>query len=139
MLWSSAGTAVRTAEGPFLEGLAGPAAAAAADLVTPPSWFADLRAPDEQLTGILRAAHECQATGTTPARWITASRLDEARRLPNMTDWAGERVARTCGYASVVTFQQNFLASHDTPTSTGDISPPAEAGMLRPHSDAISA
>lgn len=270
VLWSVDGNAVRTAEGPVLEGLAGPAAVAAADLVVLPSWFADLRAPDEQLAGILHAAHEreatvaglclgafpvaaaglldgrsavthwravdrlrelapqvevhpealyldhgdiltsagtasaldaClhlvrsrlgvdaaakvarqlviaphrdggqaqyierpiptgaadddlqevlhwalqnldqplpvtelarrasmsprnftrrfrQATGTTPARWITASRLDEARRLLETTDWAVARIARTCGYTSVVTFRQNFLASYDTtPTS----------------------
>lgn len=270
VLWSADGRSVRTAEGPVLENLAGPEAAAAADMVVLPSWFPDLRAPDRQLLEILHAAHERESTvaglclgafpvaasglldgrsavthwrsvdrlselapqvqvqsealyldhgdiltsagtasaldaclhlvrsrlgadaanavarqlviaphrdggqaqyierpipaggsdddlqevlqwvlanldqplsvaelavqanmstrnftrrfrertGATPARWINARRLDEARRLLEITDWSVERIAHTCGYASVVTFRQNFLASYDTtPTS----------------------
>lgn len=55
-----------------------------------------------------------ETTGATPARWITARRLDEARRLLETTTWSVEKVARTCGYSSVVTFRQNFIADYGT-------------------------
>ncbi|NKX56621.1 GlxA family transcriptional regulator [Arthrobacter mobilis] len=59
-----------------------------------------------------------EATGTTPARWILARRLDEARRLLETTDWPVARIARTCGFGSAVGFRQNFAAAyHTTPTS----------------------
>ncbi|WP_010523632.1 GlxA family transcriptional regulator [Nesterenkonia sp. F] len=59
-----------------------------------------------------------QEMGTTPARWIMARRLEEAGRLLEATDWSVERVARTCGFASAVTFRQNFAARYSTtPTS----------------------
>lgn len=55
------------------------------------------------------------ATGTSPARWVQARRLDEARRLLEVTSWPVERVARICGFASVVTFRQAFVAAYATP------------------------
>ncbi|CAM3450604.1 GlxA family transcriptional regulator [Isoptericola cucumis] len=59
-----------------------------------------------------------QATGTTPARWVLTRRLDEARRLLETTTWPVSRVAGSCGFASVVTFRQNFVARFSTtPTS----------------------
>lgn len=59
-----------------------------------------------------------EVTGTTPARWILASRLDEARRLLETTTWTLERIATACGFASVVTFRQNFVAAYATTPSS---------------------
>ena len=59
-----------------------------------------------------------EAVGTTPARWISAQRLEEVRRLLETTSWSIERIARACGYGSVVTLRQNFVAAYSTtPTS----------------------
>ncbi|MEH0554009.1 GlxA family transcriptional regulator [Streptomyces sp. B21-101] len=59
-----------------------------------------------------------EATGTTPARWLLARRLDGSRGLLERTDWPIERVARSCGFGSAVTFRQNFVAKYGTtPTS----------------------
>lgn len=59
-----------------------------------------------------------EVTGTTPARWVLARRLDEARRLLEATSWPVDRVASACGFGSVVTFRQNFVAAYaTTPTS----------------------
>ncbi|KRB75895.1 AraC family transcriptional regulator [Nocardioides sp. Root190] len=69
-----------------------------------------------------------EVTGSTPARWVLARRLDEARRLLETTTWPIARVAETCGFRSVVTFRQNFSASYaTTPTSYRQrFSPPNE-------------
>lgn len=59
-----------------------------------------------------------EATGTTPARWVLARRLDEARRLLEVTTLSVARVAEACGFSSAVTFRQNFVATYaTTPTS----------------------
>lgn len=59
-----------------------------------------------------------EATGTPPARWIKQQRLDEVRRLLEATDWPVERIARSCGFGSVVTLRQNFAAAYaTTPTA----------------------
>lgn len=59
-----------------------------------------------------------EVTGATPARWVLARRLDEARRLLETTDWSMTRIAGECGFASAVTFRQNFVAAYaTTPTS----------------------
>lgn len=57
-------------------------------------------------------------TGMTPARWILAQRLNEARTLLETTDWSVDEVASACGFASTVTFRQNFTAAFaTTPTA----------------------
>lgn len=59
-----------------------------------------------------------EVTGTTPARWVLTQRLDEARRLLEATEWPVSRIAERCGFSSVVTFRQNFVAAYSTtPTS----------------------
>lgn len=59
-----------------------------------------------------------EVTGATPARWVMARRLDEARRLLETTDHPIGRIATACGFASAVTFRQNFTAAYSTtPTS----------------------
>ncbi len=59
-----------------------------------------------------------EVMGTSPARWVLARRLDETCRLLEGTDWSIERIARTCGFASAVTFRQNFVRRYSTtPTS----------------------
>ncbi|WP_197026021.1 GlxA family transcriptional regulator [Nocardioides sp. URHA0020] len=59
-----------------------------------------------------------EVIGSTPSRWIMARRLDEARRLLEATSWPINRVATACGFGSVVTFRQNFVAAYaTTPTS----------------------
>ncbi|HUG86664.1 MAG TPA: helix-turn-helix domain-containing protein [Euzebya sp.] len=46
------------------------------------------------------ARHFQQATGTTPHRWLTARRVDHARRLLETTDLPVDRVARSAGLGS---------------------------------------
>lgn len=59
-----------------------------------------------------------ETTGTTPARWVLARRLDRARGLLENTTWPIDRIARECGFGSAVTFRQNFVAAFaTTPTS----------------------
>lgn len=59
-----------------------------------------------------------EVTGTTPARWVLARRLDEARRLLETTTLSVARVAASTGFSSVVTFRQNFVTAYaTTPTS----------------------
>jgi transcriptional regulator GlxA family with amidase domain len=59
-----------------------------------------------------------EVTGTTPAHWVLARRLDEARRLLETTTWAVTRISAASGFSSVVTFRQNFVAAYaTTPTS----------------------
>ena len=59
-----------------------------------------------------------EATGTTPARWVLSRRLDEARRLLETTTWPITRIASACGFASAITFRQNFTSAFSTtPTS----------------------
>lgn len=56
-------------------------------------------------------------TGTTPAAWVTAQRLDESRRLLELTDHPIERIARDCGFGTAVTFRQRFsVAFRSTPS-----------------------
>lgn len=59
-----------------------------------------------------------EVTGTTPAAWVLSHRLDESRRLLEGTIWPIDRIARTCGFGSAVTFRQNFVSAYSTtPTS----------------------
>ncbi|UMG92373.1 helix-turn-helix domain-containing protein [Nocardioides sp. TF02-7] len=59
-----------------------------------------------------------EVTGTSPARWVLARRLDEARRLLESTTWPVARIAEACGFSSAVTFRQNFVSAYaTTPTS----------------------
>lgn len=53
-------------------------------------------------------------TGSSPAKWVLARRLDEARRLLETTDLSVSHVASACGFASPVTFRQNFVAAYGT-------------------------
>lgn len=80
---------------------------------------------DSQLTVETLAAHACmsrrsftrrfrEATGTTPARWVLAQRLDAARALLETTKLSIEHVAARCGFRSVVTFRQNFVSAFAT-------------------------
>ena len=59
-----------------------------------------------------------EVIGSTPARWILVSRLNEARRLLETTTWTLGRIATACGFASVVTFRQNFVAAYATTPSS---------------------
>ena len=54
------------------------------------------------------------ATGTTPAAWIRARRLDAARRLLETTDRSMDQVAADCGFGNAVTLRQNFAAAFST-------------------------
>lgn len=71
------------------------------------------------------AAHACmsrrsftrrfkETTGGTPGRWVTTRRLDAGRGLLETTTWTIERIAAECGFASAVTFRQNFVAEFAT-------------------------
>lgn len=54
------------------------------------------------------------ATGTTPAAWIRARRLDAARRLLETTDLSIDQVSADCGFGNAVTLRQNFAAAFST-------------------------
>ena len=56
-------------------------------------------------------------TGTTPARWVLARRLDEARSLLETTRWGVDRIALACGFGSAVTLRQNFVSAYATTPS----------------------
>lgn len=59
-----------------------------------------------------------QITGTTPGSWLNQNRLDHARTLLETTTDSIADIARACGFASPVTFRQNFTAAFSTtPTS----------------------
>ena len=55
-----------------------------------------------------------RTTGTTPARWVAEQRLGEGRVLLETTDWGIDDIASACGFASTVTFRQNFVAAFAT-------------------------
>ncbi|MEO7061334.1 MAG: helix-turn-helix domain-containing protein [Lapillicoccus sp.] len=59
-----------------------------------------------------------EVTGTTPARWVLARRLDEARTLLETTTWSMTRIASASGFQSVVTFRQNFISAYATTPSS---------------------
>jgi transcriptional regulator GlxA family with amidase domain len=54
------------------------------------------------------------ATGTTPAAWIRARRLDAARRLLETTDLSIDQISADCGFGNAVTLRQNFGAAFST-------------------------
>ncbi|MFW0786345.1 helix-turn-helix domain-containing protein [Gordonia sp. CPCC 206044] len=56
--------------------------------------------------------HFRDATGTTPAAWITQRRMDEARSLLETTDWGMDTIATACGLGSAVTLRQRFVAAY---------------------------
>jgi transcriptional regulator GlxA family with amidase domain len=58
-----------------------------------------------------------EVTGSTPARWVARRRLDAGRALLETTDRTVERIAAECGFASAVTFRQNFVAEFATTPS----------------------
>ncbi|WP_019204456.1 GlxA family transcriptional regulator [Tsukamurella sp. 1534] len=59
-----------------------------------------------------------ESAGVSPARWVLRRRLDESRRLLENTAWSIDRISRECGFASTVTFRQNFVRQYSTtPTS----------------------
>jgi transcriptional regulator GlxA family with amidase domain len=69
-----------------------------------------------------------EATGTSPARWVLARRLDESRRLLEATDWPVSRIAQACGFNSAVTFRQNFTAAYSTTPTAYRVRFAASAG-----------
>ncbi|NLE80096.1 MAG: helix-turn-helix domain-containing protein [Rhodococcus sp.] len=54
------------------------------------------------------------ATGTTPAVWVRERRLDEARRMLEVTDESVDKIAAECGFGSPVTLRQHFAAAFKT-------------------------
>lgn len=83
---------------------------------------------DQDLSVAQLAAHACmsrrtftrrfkEVTGSTPARWVTRRRLDAGRTLLETTSWTVERISAECGFASAVTFRQNFVAEFATTPS----------------------
>lgn len=84
---------------------------------------------DQRITVASMAAHArmsprnftrrfTEATGSSPARWLSGRRLDEARRLLERSSLPVGTVAAACGFNSVVTFRQRFADAYGTtPTS----------------------
>lgn len=59
-----------------------------------------------------------EGMGMSPAKWVLSRRLDESRKLLENTAWSIDRIARASGFASTVTFRQNFVRRYSTtPTS----------------------
>lgn len=59
-----------------------------------------------------------EVTGTTPGKWVTRKRLDHARNILESTHASITEISESCGFASPVTFRQNFTAAFSTtPTS----------------------
>ena len=59
-----------------------------------------------------------ETTGTSPAKWVNARRLDEARTLLETTSWSVAEISDACGFGNPVTFRQRFAAAYGTtPTS----------------------
>lgn len=59
-----------------------------------------------------------EATGTTPARWLSRQRVERARQLLECTDLDVELVARRCGFSTATTLRQHFRRElGTTPTS----------------------
>lgn len=58
------------------------------------------------------------STGTTPAAWIRAQRLDAARRMLETTATPIDEVAAACGFGSAVTMRQSFAAAYGTTPSS---------------------
>ena len=80
---------------------------------------------DQDLSVEVLASHACmsrrsftrrfrESTGATPARWVLTQRLDAARALLETTTWSIDRIAIECGFASAVTFRQNFVSTFAT-------------------------
>ena len=57
------------------------------------------------------------ATGATPAAWVKAQRLEQARRLLESTELAVDGVASQCGFGSPVTMRQAFTTALGTSPS----------------------
>lgn len=57
----------------------------------------------------LRAFHA--AVGSAPGAWVRRRRLDEARRLLELTDYPIEQIARKVGFGGAATLRQNFKAA----------------------------
>ncbi|WP_307358826.1 GlxA family transcriptional regulator [Microbacterium murale] len=73
------------------------------------------RAARMSLRSFIRAFKE--STGNTPAAWLRERRLDEARRLLELTDLGIDGIASRCGFASPVTLRQNFGVAYATTPS----------------------
>lgn len=58
------------------------------------------------------------STGTTPAAWLRAQRLDAARRMLETTDVPVDQIAAACGFGSPVTLRQAFSAAFGTSPSS---------------------
>ncbi|WP_101848275.1 GlxA family transcriptional regulator [Zhihengliuella sp. ISTPL4] len=52
------------------------------------------------------------STGATPAAWVRLRRLDEARRLLEVTDFSVDQIASECGFGSPTTFRQRFVDAY---------------------------
>lgn len=59
-----------------------------------------------------------ETTGLSPAAWVLSRRLDESRRVLERTPLPIDKVARECGFNSVVTFRQRFAAAYGTTPSS---------------------
>jgi AraC-type DNA-binding domain-containing proteins len=58
-----------------------------------------------------------EATGTSPARYLTALRFEEAKRLLTETDLKVAEIAAMVGYESVGTFSVSFKKTAEVPPS----------------------
>lgn len=64
------------------------------------------------------ARHFRAATGTTPHRWLTARRVDHARKLLETTDLPIDRIARSSGLGSAANLRARFAQTLGvTPTA----------------------
>ncbi|MGR8012082.1 GlxA family transcriptional regulator [Streptomyces hypolithicus] len=59
----------------------------------------------------------CAETGQTPVQWLTAQRVDLARRLLEETDLPVDRVAAAAGFGTAVSLRQHLHAALGVPPS----------------------
>ncbi|PHP53340.1 GlxA family transcriptional regulator [Actinomyces ruminis] len=90
-------------------------------------WVVSNLTEDLSVTRLAEVAHMSSrtlirrfhtATGSTPAAWVRSRRVDAARNLLEGSSLPIERVAKECGFGSVVTMRQAFGQATGTSPSS---------------------
>jgi transcriptional regulator GlxA family with amidase domain len=89
-------------------------------IMTACAWALAHLDEDLAVDALARAAHMSRRSfvrafratiGLTPAAWVRGRRLDEARRLLEVTSLSIDQIAASCGFGSPVTLPENFVAA----------------------------
>lgn len=88
------------------------------------AWTTENLAEPHTVSSLARRAHTSprtfarrfvEQTGTTPARWLTAQRVQHARALLEETDRDLESIAGLCGFGSAALLRHHFRAAVGVP------------------------